>query len=491
MNNRKHDIKNSEQVNKLLSKGNFNEILGKKKLNNFFAQVDVSSIVFFRIIFGTLMLIEVIRYLEKIERYWVIPKYHFYYLPFDFISPLPPGGLHFLFGLMCVLSVFIIIGFLYRLSMTLFFTGFTYLFLLEQCRYLNHFYLIILVSLVMIFIPANTSASIDRKFFRKISSETTAAWVLWILRFMIGLPYFFGGIAKMNGDWLQGEPMRMWLQMNQDAFMLGSLFKYESVILFIVYFGLLLDLMIVPLLLIKKTRLTVFILALLFHLVNATFFRIGIFPWFMIAATTIFFDPGWPRKFINLISQNNWRMRSKSKESLIAPAILSRKQKKVLWILSVWVVFHILLPLRHLAIPGNVSWTEEGHKFSWHMKLRTKKEIATFTAKNKSTGEIFPVKTSHYLTSWQSETMGDKPNLVWQFCQIIKEDFRKKGIDAAVYANVKTSLNGRNYQQHIDSTIDLASVPFDYFIHSTWILPLTIPLSDRLKNENGASENAE
>jgi len=187
------------------------------KWKNLFGSVDISSIVFFRIIFGILMFIEVFRYYDKIERYWIFPKYHFHYLPFDFINPLPVNGIYLLFILMGLLSLFIIAGFLYRFSIILFFIFFTYTFLLEQTRYLNHFYLIILVSFVMIFIPANSSASIDRRIFRKIKSETCEAWSVWLLRFMIALPYFFGGIAKINSDWLKGEPMRMWLTKNMNA----------------------------------------------------------------------------------------------------------------------------------------------------------------------------------------------------------------------------------------------------------------------------------
>jgi len=209
-NPRKTDLKNQEQISKHLIKCELSEFRGNNKWKNLFGSVDISSIVFFRIIFGILMFIEVFRYYDKIERYWIFPKYHFHYLPFDFINPLPGNGMYLLFILMGLLSLFIIAGFLYRFSIILFFIFFTYTFLLEQTRYLNHFYLIILVSFVMIFIPANSSASIDRRIFRKIKSETCEAWSVWLLRFMIALPYFFGGIPKIISDRLQGQRMRMW-----------------------------------------------------------------------------------------------------------------------------------------------------------------------------------------------------------------------------------------------------------------------------------------
>ena len=63
----KSDKINSAQINKLLFKGEIQELCGKNKWKNLFAQIDSSSIVFFRIIFGLLMLIDVILYYDKID----------------------------------------------------------------------------------------------------------------------------------------------------------------------------------------------------------------------------------------------------------------------------------------------------------------------------------------------------------------------------------------------------------------------------------------
>ena len=41
---------------------------------------------------------------------------------------------------MGVMALFITLGILYRVSAAVFFVTFTYMFLLEQARYLNHFY---------------------------------------------------------------------------------------------------------------------------------------------------------------------------------------------------------------------------------------------------------------------------------------------------------------------------------------------------------------
>ena len=481
----KLDKKNTEQINKLLAKGELQEIFGVNKKENFFANVDISSIVFFRIIFGLLMFIDVIIYFSKIDRYWIIPKNNFYYWPFDFLSPLPGQGMYLLFILMGMLSIFIIVGFLYRISMILFFISFTYIFLLEQTRYLNHFYLIILVSFIMIFIPANTSASFDSKIFKKIRSETCPAWSLWILRFIIMLPYFFGGIAKLNSDWIHGEPLRMWLTKNADAFSFGNYFHHESIVLFMVYSSLLLDLFIIPALLFKKTRTIGFLIITLFHLLNSQLFKIDIFPWFMIAATTLFFNTDWLRKYINFFSRSNnaWPQILLLKEKLLAPKLILQKNRIILVLLFIFVVTQLFIPLRHFLFSGNVLWTEEGQKFAWQMKLRTKQVIAFYIIKDKNSGKVYDINVNEYLKPWQRVTMEDKPNLIWQFCQIVKKDFKKRNIDVSFFANINASLNGRKFQPLIDTTVDLTSVPYEIFSHSKWIVPLKTPLNERL-NEN-------
>ena len=120
-----------------------------------FVPVDIASVVYFRIAFGAIMLWQMWRYIDSdwIQSYFLDPDFLFTYLGFDWVQPWPGIGLYIHFYVLAILALFILTGFLYRLSTTLFFLGFTYIFLLEQARYLNHYYLICLVSLLLIFVP--------------------------------------------------------------------------------------------------------------------------------------------------------------------------------------------------------------------------------------------------------------------------------------------------------------------------------------------------
>lgn len=460
--------------------------LGLKAL---FAPVDIATIVLLRILFGAILLWEVSRYFSHdwIGRYWIRPRFHFTYWPFDFLEPLPGNGMYYLFAVLSLLAFFIMIGFLYRFSTVLFFFGFTYSYLLEQTRYLNHFYLVILISFLLLFIPAHKSLSVDARRRPEIRQDTAPAWCLWILRFTIGLPYFFGGIAKINGDWLRGEPMRSWLAKDTDFPLIGQLFTEEWMIYFISYAGLLLDLLVIPLLLFRRTRIWAFAAAVIFHLMNDQLFQIGIFPWFMLFATSIFFHPSWPRKLWYRLNPGKKRaitVKTDWRATALQPA-----QRWITGALVCWVALHFFLPFRHLLFPGNVHWTEEGHKYAWHMKLRSKNALAFFTVIDKKTGEEELVNNRDYLTSWQEKKMAGWPNLIWQFSRIIKADYKSRGRDVAVRADVVASLNGREYQQLVDHRIDLASAPRNIFSADKWITPLAVPLERQVQEEVDEGED--
>src|SRR6266498_3818078 len=129
---------------KFLLKGDIREVIGHGGCKNLFAPVDISSLVAFRIFFGSVMFVEVVRFFVNgwIKRYWITPKHHFTYWPLDFISPLPGDGMYILLFLMEVFALCIALGLFYRIACSLFFLSWTYTFLIEAAHYLNHYYLI-------------------------------------------------------------------------------------------------------------------------------------------------------------------------------------------------------------------------------------------------------------------------------------------------------------------------------------------------------------
>ncbi len=490
-----------------------------------FAPVDVASLVFFRIAFGLIMLWEVFRYFNYgwIGRYYIDPIFHFSYYGFGWVQPWAGVGMYLHFLALGVLAVCIALGLFYRVAAVLFFLGFSYVFLLDQTQYLNHFYFVCLVSFLLILVPANRAFSLDARRWPRIKTYTVPLWAPAILAFQMGVVYFFGGIAKLNADWLRGEPMSMWLSAGSDHPVLGWLFGHPYSGYFFSYGGLLLDLFIVPFLLWRRTRLAAFLMVTAFHLSNAFMFQIGIFPWFAIAATAMFFPPSWPRRFFHFLhgmwdpAAGHRRERERSRQYGSTPegdaeaahderdepvgaigassgvslgispganrgsalgffSIPGRRRSLLVALLAVFVAVQLLMPFRHFAYPGNVSWTEEGHHFAWHMKLRSAEGLADFRVTEPRSGEVWNISPERYLTERQVQKMSYQPDMILQFVHALEAEFRSAGYeDVEVRAGVLKSMNGREPQRLIDPEVDLTEQSRS-LTPADWIVPLEKPL---------------
>ena len=501
-----------------------------ERFSYFFQPVDASFLAYFRIAFGSIMVWETWRFIQNdwVEYFFAGKEFYFTYWPLDFLRPWPQDLMYIHLVLMGIFASFMLLGFCYRISATAFFLMITYLFLLEQARYLNHLYLVCLLSFLMIFLPANRSFSLDALLRPSIKAVTVPAWSLWLLRFQIAVPMFFGGIAKLNSDWLHGEPLWTWLSASTDFPLLGQFFTNESVVWVMLHGGLLVDLLFVFYLLNRRTRVFGFMVVLAFHFMTARLFDIDIFPWFMIAATLIFFVPDWPVRVLNDIKLKHSYRRAALLLGLVVGFLvggflperfdlvqaligglgvavaayhldepfrqaigagdagnasksgtgpshprLAGWQKWTLGLLGLWIGLQVLIPLRHLAISGLVHWTEEGHQFSWHMKLRDKESEGFFIVIDPATQEQWVVDPREHLTSQQVFKMASRPDMILQFANYLESLANADGYDdVEVRAQVVSSLNGRPAQNLVDPSVDLTEVPRPWFGHANWILPL-------------------
>jgi vitamin K-dependent gamma-carboxylase-like protein len=444
-----------------------------------FEPVDAASLAVFRIAFGALMFVEILRYFTHgwIARYYITPSFHFSYFGFGWIHPWPAAGMHWHFAALGILTVLIAAGFAYETATALFCAGFTFVFLLDEARYLNHFYLICLLSFLLALVPAHRLWSLDARRRPDLRSSVVPAWALWLIRFQVAVPYFYAGVAKLNDDWLAGSPLRQWLASRSDIPIIGPFFNHETIVWFFTYASLAFDLLVVPFLLWRRTRPIAFLVAVLFHAVNSQLFNIGIFPPLMIAATTVFFDPDWPRTLWRRI-----RMAADRRSAAMPAASTwwSRDRWQLGWV-ACYVVLQLILPLRHFLYPGNVNWTEEGHRFSWHMKLRDKQGDVRFTARNGTTGSEWSVDPHAYLVDWQVEEMSTRPDMIQQLCHRIAEDAAAAGEPVQVRVSAMVSLNDRPLQLLIDPSVDLAGEARSLW-PARWIVPLedrTPPLAER------------
>lgn len=437
-------------------------------MRRLFAPCDCASIVLFRIAFGAILFWEALRFYYHDRIYWdyIAPPFHFTYYGFEWVVPWSGQGMHMHLALFGIAAIGVMIGFLYRFSALLLFLTFSYIFLLDQALYLNHFYLVALLSFLMIFVPAHRAFSVDAWLWQGWRADFIPLWALWLMRIQVGIPYFYGGIAKLNQDWLRGEPLRTWLASRGEDFFLGSYFTQEWVVYFFTYGGLIFDLGVVPLLLWRKTRAFAFLCALAFNLTNAWLFDIGIFPWLMICATTLFFEPDWPRRWLGMPPTQIPSPRSEK---------ISLGKKAWLVFLGVYLFFQLTLPFRHFFYPGVVHWNEEGHRFAWHMKLRDKEGLGLFYLVDPLTQERHLVNPEEWLTERQHRKMVTRPDMILQFAHDLARSYQEQtGRKPQVFVDLYVSLNNREYRPLIDPREDLASKKRTLG-HADWVLPLENP----------------
>ena len=168
---------------------------------------DVASLVVFRVGFGLLMFWEITRYFYFgwVEELYAKQQFHFQYEWFRWIVPFPGEGMYLLFTALGILALMIASGLFYRIAAILFFLGYTYVFLIDQATYNNHFYLICMLSFVMIVAPLHKSWALDVLRGAETHTDRLPVIWLWLMRFHMGVVYFYGGIAKFDSDWMNGS----------------------------------------------------------------------------------------------------------------------------------------------------------------------------------------------------------------------------------------------------------------------------------------------
>ena len=481
--------------------------------------ISIAPLAVFRIAFGLLMLGSTIRFwaLGWIEDHYIRSTVQFKYYGFEWVTLLPPAGMYALHVGMILGALGIMLGYRYRLSALLFFLTFTYTELIDLTYYLNHYYFVSLISLLLIFLPANRYFSIDAWRNPDLRSLTAPRWTILVLQFQLAVVYIFAGLAKINYAWLiEAMPLRIWLPANDTLPLIGPLLKWQYAPWLFSWAGMLYDCTIVFWLSQARTRPLAYIAVIVFHAITGLMFQIGVFPVVMIGATLIFFPAGWHERVLDGI----WKLIKnvlrgfnpspipsppRRKGGLTSSKILIQEERRPLilgliqslslfWkrikppsplgegmgggltrlpplLLSAYLLFQLLFPWRYLLYPGNLFWTEEGYRFSWRVMLMEKAGTATFYVKDGQTGREGVVNNGDFLRAHQEKQMAMQPDMILQFARFLEKYYTENGVNRpAVRAEVYVTLNAKPSRLLIDPNIDLSKIEDDWK-HKDWILP--------------------
>ncbi|MCB0318010.1 MAG: HTTM domain-containing protein [Bdellovibrionales bacterium] len=432
------------------------------------------TLAVFRFFFGSLMVWETNRYIEKIHFQWGISKTFFPFQIFSFLPVLNEYQMNIAHIVMCIAAALIALGVFFRFGCFIFFTIYSYIFVIEKSYYNNHYYLIILLTFLLGFTSADKVLSVKSILSKTYIDTSIPFWQILIIRIQLVIVYVGGAIAKINCDWLRGEPMARFLSHNFDMPYVGKYFHLKPVILFFAYGGFLFDLLIAPALLWRRTRIPALVTLVFFHTMNNNLFSIGVFPYLGIASAAIFLEPDLPKvllhKFLGVFKFKNTKLNQDTNQRASfsnTTYILKRN------FLCLYFLIQLLLPFRHLLFNGNVSWTEEGHNFSWHMKLRAKHAVAIFRVVDAETGKLSKVNQYEFINASQARKLTTRPIMIRQFANFLANKYKERGfINPKVFVVNPASLNGRPYQFLVRPDVDLVTVKESMFSSSDWIVPL-------------------
>jgi len=419
--------------------------------------VPASSLVAFRYAFGGCGAFAVARFVSRgwVDRLLVDPPYHFTYPGLGWVRPLPAPAMYLVCAVAIVAALAFALGWRPRVSAAVFTVLFVYLESIDVATYLNHYELITLLGVLCVALPIPARGS----------TEPVPVGVVWLLRFQLAVVYVFAGLGKVDVDWLvHGEPLGTWLRGRSDLPVLGPLLAAGPTAIVLSWAGAIFDLTIVAFLLRRRTRRAAYAAVVAFHVATAVLFpAIGVFPLVMIVLTPIFLTPTpaptpapspaptpAPSPFL-------WRR-------FPPPGGNLHHKRWVTAAVVVWVAVQVLVPLRHLAYPGDVRWTEEGYRWSWRVLLTEKEGSVTFRLTDPSTGAERTVFPSDELAPFQVRAMSTRPDLIRQYAHHLADVAVERGESRPeVRADSWVAIAGHPKARLMDPAVDLAAEPLSWW----------------------------
>lgn len=425
-----------------------------------FKPIDNAPLILFRILFGFIIAVESFGAIATgwVQRVFIDPEFTFSHIGLEWLQPLPGNGMYFYYAVMGIMGVFVLLGFKYRWSLLVFTILWSGVYFMQKSSYNNHYYLLLLISSMMLFLPAHRYASLDVKNNESLQRLSMPQWCSWVFIAQIFIMYFFAAVSKFYSGWLDGTFTQILFKSNPFP-IVEPIVSHPVFHLLIAYSGILFDFFIIPLFLYKKTRTIAFFSALFFHLFNALFLQIGIFPFFAISFIVFCYPPEFIQKVF---------FRRKPKFKIITPSYATKPL--LIWLFIPYFLIQLALPLRHWFIPYDVLWTEEGHRLSWRMMLRSRHAYTQFRIIDQDTKTLIPYDYQAKLSPKQQRFVAAYPDGIYQMAQIIKKEFADKKQNIAIYVDSRASINNGPYYTFIDPNVDFTTAKWNYFGHDHWIL---------------------
>ncbi len=347
-----------------------------------------------------------------------------------------------------------------------------------------------------------------------IQGETVPYWHILYMRIFIGSLYLFAGFAKTDYDWLSGQTVkelfRLWTGPTCNSYIRDLILQGggDTIILFVTYGGLFLDLMAIIALNVNSLYIRIFaVLAVAsFHIINHWTFIIETFPWVMLSALVVHFHHELGKSYHkNNNSEINGIIDIIGYRILYQKVLLEYMRIDEIWdfislgcsyivpvLLMCMMVLHLLIPLPcalySIGDDGSLVWGSQCSFFKWRMMTRSVKTLSTQIRLHDPisnridyipmlSSSLYPdiAKVKECTQGTSLERYGFERDLALNtFLQesaayedrisfIIKDTLdRAIPIDSTkigtpkIYADIWIEINGPPYQRYIDPSVDLA-----------------------------------
>ncbi|MCW7493020.1 HTTM domain-containing protein [Leptospira sp. 2 VSF19] len=431
-------------------------------IKNLLQPVSSLSLHFFRIGYGFATTILIFRYFYYgwIHTYFIKPTFFFKHFGWEWVHPLPPIFTYLLFGILFITAFGIFLGYYLKINLFVFTVGFTWFHFSDATIYLNHYYLVSLLGFLLWLSPVSNSNHPTFHFFSwmKKAESIPKLW-LYAFRIQMGLVYFFGGIAKLQPDWLfEALPLKLWLYQSEGKIpFLDPILGLPVTAFVFSWIGVVFDLSIPFLLCTKRFRFLGWLVVLFFHTFTSFLFPIGIFPIVMSLSSLIFFEPNWPKSILYKIIRPKQEPIEETSISYINNEKLKFGLKE--YTLLTYLLLQISIPFRHIFYPGQVIWTEEAIKYSWQVMVADKVGSATFWVQNK------PIDPKEILTDYQYRMMTIQPEHILQFAKYLqKREAEQSGLkEVSVYVQSNVSINGKPARPLFSPNEDLTKIDINFY----------------------------
>ena len=436
-----------------------------------FAPIDPLRLDIFRVLFALILVLQFSSFSSQgfIERGILAPTFLFYYDYLPFIKPLSAGIMKMVLLLTLIGPLLMIFRKTLKIGAVIYFFSFGYLFFLDEAYYNNHFYLILMLTAFWFFYSPKKDSN---------GSLRIPGWIHALFVFMIILVYFFGGVVKINVDWLfHQQPVRELLLNNEANSPFPSFTSSEFAVMYITYGGILFDLLIGFLLLYRKTFPYAVVIAILFHITNHFIFNlgeggnIGIFPFMMIGACVLFFPPEVFRKFLSKYLPGVQTTLPALKPT--DETMFHKNQHIIFPLVAAWIILQVLLPFRPYVQGARYHWSGQAGYFCWRMKVNQKSVKAKFYVKYDENQPKTRVFIGKMVNTMQINMMGQHADMLYKFSHYLHDRLkRESGKEPIINATIEVAMNGRPYSLWVDSTLNLSTITYSPWKDPEWILPL-------------------